>query len=84
MNAAKQAIWLLCTFVILAVSGWYYVNLETVTKLDSDTLSSTIDTTVSQLTVRQFNTEGLLTNVLTTPLMYTDKISTINSYSRKN
>ncbi|CEG56339.1 LPS export ABC transporter periplasmic protein LptC [Legionella fallonii] len=69
MNAVKQAIWILFTFIILTVSGWYYVNIESIAKLDSDTLSSTVDTTVSQLTVRQFNSEGLLTNLLTTPLM---------------
>ena len=69
MNAAKQAIWLFFTLLILAVSGWHYVNLETASRLDSETLSSTIDTTISQLTVRQFNSEGLLTNLLTTPLM---------------
>ncbi len=69
MNAVKQTIWLLFTLIILTVSGWYYVNMESITKLDGDTLSSTVDTTVSQLTVRQFNSEGLLTNLLTAPLM---------------
>jgi lipopolysaccharide export system protein LptC len=69
MNALKQAMWLFFTFIILAVSGWYYVNLETPIKLDNETLSTTIDTTVSTLTIRQFNTEGLLTNLLTAPLM---------------
>ena len=69
MNALKQAMWLFLTLMILAVSGWYYVNLVTTIKLDNETLSNTIDTTVSKLTVRQFNKEGLLTNLLTTPLM---------------
>ncbi|BCA95062.1 LPS export ABC transporter periplasmic protein LptC [Legionella antarctica] len=69
MNTAKQSIWLFLTLAILAASGWYYVNLETASRLDSETLSSTIDTTISQLTVRQFNSDGLLTNLLTTPLM---------------
>lgn len=70
MNIAKQAIWLFFTLIILACSGWYFANLETVTKLDKETLSSTIDTTVSKLTVRQFNDEGVLINLLTTPLMH--------------
>ncbi len=70
MNVAKQAIWLLFTLIILAYSGWYFANLETVTKLDSETLTSTIDTTVSKLTVRQYNDEGRLINLLKTPLMH--------------
>lgn len=69
MNATKQAIWLLSTLIIIALSGWYYVDLETATKLDNEALSTTIDASISQLTVRQFNSEGLLTNLLTTPLM---------------
>jgi len=69
MNVANQATWLFFTLIILACSGWYFANLETVTKLDKETLSSTIDTTVSKLTVRQFSDEGLLINLLTTPLM---------------
>lgn len=69
MNAAKQAIWLLFTLIILAGSGWYFANKNPVIQLDSKTLSATVDTTVSQLTVRQFNNQGILTNYLTTPLM---------------
>lgn len=69
MNAAKQALWLFFTLIILAISAWYYSNMETATKLDNETLSSTIDATITQLTVRQFNSEGLLTNLLITPLM---------------
>lgn len=70
MNAVQQAVWLFFTLIILACSGWYFTNLNTVAKLDNETLSTTIDTTVSQLTVRQFNTEGLLINLLTTPMMH--------------
>ena len=69
MNTAKQAVWLFFTLIILACSGWYFAHLQTVTRLDHETLFSTVDTTVSQLTVRQFNTDGLLVNLLTTPLM---------------
>lgn len=69
MNNVRQAIGLLFTVLILAGSGWYFSNLEKVTQLDNDTLSSTVDTTITQLTVRQFNTEGLLANLLMTPLM---------------
>ena len=69
MNAVKQALLLFFTLALIAVSGWYYVNRESIIRLDNETLSSTIDTRVSNLTVRQFNSEGLLTNLLITPLM---------------
>lgn len=70
MNNAKQAIWLLFTLISLACSGWYFANLDNVIKLDKETLSNTIDTTVSNLTVRQFSTDGVLINYLTTPIMH--------------
>ena len=69
MNIAKQAMWLFITLIMLAVSSWYYGNFQTISRLDNETLSSTVDTTISHLTVRQFNSEGILTNLLTTPLM---------------
>lgn len=69
MNGAKQAIWLFLTLVMLAFSSWYFANLHPITRLDSEALSSTVDTTISQLTVRQFNEDGLLINMLTSPLM---------------
>lgn len=69
MNAAKQALWLLLTLMILAGSGWYLNHSKKIATLDNDALSTTIDTTVTQLTVRQFNSEGMLINLLTTPLM---------------
>lgn len=69
MNAARQTLWLLFTLIILAGSGWYYANLNPITKLDKETLSSTIDTTITDLTVRQYNEQGQLINLLTTPLM---------------
>jgi len=70
MNTAKQAIWLFLTLIILACSGWYFAKNDTVLKLDSDTLSTTIDTTILNLTVRQFNVEGNLVNLLTSPIMH--------------
>lgn len=69
MNTAKQAIWLFATLVMLACSGWYFVNQETTVKLDNEALSTTVDAMVSQLSVRQFNTEGKLINLLLTPFM---------------
>ncbi|MCL5272814.1 MAG: LPS export ABC transporter periplasmic protein LptC [Gammaproteobacteria bacterium] len=69
MNAAKQALWLLLTFIVLAGSGWYLSNSKKIATLDNDALSTSIDTTVNHLTVRQFDNKGSLINLLTTPLM---------------
>jgi lipopolysaccharide export system protein LptC len=69
MNAAKQALWLFFTLIILACSSWYFAKLNPGVRIDDDTLSTTIDTTISQLKVRQFNEEGFLANLLITPLM---------------
>lgn len=69
MNGIKQSLGLVFTFLLLIVSARYYMDLETPTRLDDNTLSSTVDMTVSQLRVRQFNAQGILTNQLTAPLM---------------
>ncbi len=69
MNATKQTIWLFFTLLTLACSGWYFTHLNSAIKMDNNALSTTVDTTVSHLTVRQYNTEGLLINLLRTPLM---------------
>jgi lipopolysaccharide export system protein LptC len=69
-HAVKQTLLLSLTVILLAGSGWYYAFREQVKPLDNETLATTIDTHVVQLTVRQFNAEGLLTNVLTTPFMH--------------
>jgi lipopolysaccharide export system protein LptC len=69
MNAAKQTFWLFLTLLLLTSSSWYYSHLKPLVKLDNETLSTTVDTTITQLTVRQFNETGQLANVLTTPLM---------------
>lgn len=69
MNTAKQAAWLLMTLIILGWSGWYFTHLKPVIRLDKDTLSSTVDTSISRLTVAKFDTQGKMINLLTTPLM---------------
>lgn len=69
MNAAKQVIWLFFTLIILACSGWYYGHTNLLTRLDSETLANSVETTVSQLKVSQFDNEGTLVNLLTTPTM---------------
>lgn len=69
MNAAKQTMWLFLTLIALTGSSWYYSHLKPLIKLDKDTLLSTVDSTATHLTVKQFNEEGLLVNYLSTPLM---------------
>lgn len=69
MNMAKQTIWVLVAALLLIGSSWYYKQLKPLIRLDNETLSTTIDSTVTKLTVRQFNENGELANLLTTPLM---------------
>ncbi|WP_454784094.1 LPS export ABC transporter periplasmic protein LptC [Legionella sp. WA2024007413] len=69
MNATKQLIWLFFTLIILACSGWYYSHSTVKIRLDSETLANSVDTTIVNVTVRQFNPEGTLANVLTAPFM---------------
>lgn len=69
MNIIKQSLWVLLTFLLLIGSGWYYSHMKPMIKLDNETLSTTVDTTVTQLSVKQFNETGGLANLLVTPLM---------------
>lgn len=57
------------TLILLACSGWYYSHSRTLIRLDSETLANSVDTTISNVTVRQFNQKGLLANQLTSPFM---------------
>lgn len=68
-NIKRQINWLLVAIIVIAGSAWYFHQPQKVQKLDSETLSSTVDATVVQLTVRQFDAEGTLVNVLKTPLL---------------
>lgn len=69
MNAAKQLLWFLLVMIVLCSSSWYFMHTKPVVRLDNKTLSTTVDTTVVHLTVRQFDANGMLANVLKTPLM---------------
>ena len=70
MNHVKRQIsWFLMAIIVLASSVWYFHQPQKIQKLDNETLSSTIDATVVQLTVRQFDAKGNLVNVLRTPLL---------------
>ncbi|KTD27821.1 MULTISPECIES: LPS export ABC transporter periplasmic protein LptC [Legionella] len=67
MNAAKQAAWLFCLLVALACSGWYYASSRSVTRLDDTTLSNSPDMMITNLSVKQFDYNGKLTNFLLSP-----------------
>lgn len=70
MIAAKQAAWLFVALICIACSGWYFASSPIVLKLDEHTLSTTVDTIITNLTVHQFDSEGRLVNYLQTPLMH--------------
>ncbi len=69
MNLTKQALGLILSIILLAYCGWYFAHLNSLPLLDNDTLATTVDTTITDLTVRQFTTQGLIANKLTTPLL---------------
>lgn len=69
MNAVKQVTWLFFSLIILACSGWYYSHSSAFTRLDRETLANSVAITVSDLKVRQFDAEGKLINLLTSPTM---------------
>lgn len=68
MNTAKQVIWFFFTILLLAFTGWYY-SYSTMMRLDADILATTVDTTLTEVTVSQFNAKGSLVHLLTTPHM---------------
>ncbi|WP_412754066.1 LPS export ABC transporter periplasmic protein LptC [Legionella londiniensis] len=69
MNAAKQAAWLFAALISLACCGWYFASSSHIAQLDEHTLSTTPDTIVNQLTLKQFDANGRLINSLNTPLL---------------
>ncbi|MFT4060509.1 MAG: LPS export ABC transporter periplasmic protein LptC [Legionella sp.] len=69
MNTIKKLVWLFFTLIILACSGWYYSHTNVLTRLDSETLANSVETTVSHLKLRQFGSDGTLVNRLSAPIM---------------
>lgn len=69
MNALRQAGWLFIALVLLACSGWYFARSPVYIKLDNQALSTTADTSITHLTVQQFDENGQLSHYLKTPLM---------------
>jgi lipopolysaccharide export system protein LptC len=70
MNATKSASLLLMLVLGLAGAGWYFASPKPMFRLDANTLSTSTDTIVHNLKVRQFGTDGHLINLLHTPLLH--------------
>ena len=69
MNAGKQAGWLFVVLISLACMGWYFASSTPVVKLDDQTLATTTDTVITNLSVHQYDVDGKLINFLQTPLI---------------
>lgn len=67
MKSFKSFIAILITLIIVIYTGRYFTANEMTLKLDNDTLSTTADSTVSKLTLKQFGVDGALINQLTSP-----------------
>ena len=70
MIAAKQITWLFIALIGIACSGWLFTGSRVGIKLDEHTLSTTVDLSIYNLTVHQFDTNGRLINFLHTPFMH--------------
>ena len=69
MMHAKQATWMFIIIISMSLSGWYFASPSIVVRLDKQTLSTTTDLIINDLTVHQFDANGKLVNYLQTPLM---------------
>ena len=69
MNTVKQIMCLFLILLALTLTAWYYGKMHPTIRLDNEALSSTVDTTIIDLTLRQYNSEGVLANILITPEM---------------
>lgn len=66
MNLLKQAGWSVLTLIAFACFGLYITSNKPVLKLDNDTLSTTEDTVVTDLTLTQFDANGHVSHYLQT------------------
>ncbi len=69
MNSIKAISQLILALCCIFFAGWYYAQREDLVTLDKEELASTVDTTVTELTLKQYNKDGILTNQLLSPLM---------------
>lgn len=64
MNAGKQAIWIFLVLIMLASTSWYFASSKPITKLDQKILSTLPDAIINELTVRQYNKDGVLVHFI--------------------
>lgn len=64
MIANKHPIWVLCLIVILCICGWYFASSKPVVRMDEKKLLDTIDATVTDLKIRQFDKDGVLIHAI--------------------
>ncbi|MDP3704548.1 MAG: LPS export ABC transporter periplasmic protein LptC [Legionellaceae bacterium] len=71
MSLTKHTGWIITAILSVASSVWYFTHAPHSIKitLDEQTLSTAIDTIVTELSVQQFDVEGRLIHSLQTPLM---------------
>ena len=69
MNTGLQASGLFAVLLLLAFFGWFFANTAGQLALDANTLSKLPDTQVQQLTIQQFDSQGVLTHQLDAPIM---------------
>jgi lipopolysaccharide export system protein LptC len=69
MNIRKYASGILFAVLSLIASSWYYKEFKPVLSLDKKSLLASVDSTATDLVVRQYDASGQLTNLLTTPKM---------------
>lgn len=70
MNTTKQAAWLFIALLSMAFSTWYFASSNPkVAKLDTNSLSTTSDAVVHQLSLVQYGENGQLSHSLKTPLL---------------
>ena len=67
MNTIKQFFWLSCTAILFAGSLWHYYQQSPTVRLDAEALAHSVQTTVRDLKIQQYNTEGQLTNFFSSP-----------------
>ncbi|PJD96879.1 MAG: LPS export ABC transporter periplasmic protein LptC [Legionella sp.] len=65
----KHTLAVVLTVLVLMGSSFYYTQFKPVIQLDNETLSTTIDTSILQLSVKKFNELGELSSLMTTPRM---------------
>ncbi|MDF1758855.1 MAG: LPS export ABC transporter periplasmic protein LptC [Legionellaceae bacterium] len=71
MNKIKFTGWLVTLFAVMACSTWYYIDSFSNIKISFDgaDLRKSIDATITDLSVKEFDANGVMINFLETPLI---------------